>query len=126
MNTSILNAFRAKDTAETSEPDLHTRYLRADHVAWCEQNPTYVKSLASLNALRTQIQEIRRHVDEQESNSYTESETRERKGKVKDTENLEQDRRNFEALERRYLEWNDELASLAESLIDRPNVRQVT
>ena len=73
METAIFNACKSKDMADGPPRYLHTQYLRADHLARCEQNPTYTASLASLYSFAKQVEEIRSQIAAQELGSMSDT-----------------------------------------------------
>lgn len=121
METAIFNACKSKDMADGPPRYLHTQHLRADHLARCEQNPTYAASLASLYSFAKQVEEIRSQIAAQELGSMSELDRRSLT-KVKSVEDIEKDKQQCRELEQRIIKWDDELASLAEAILTKPKV----
>ena len=109
---------------EYSTPYLHIRYLTAHQQSLCEQNPTYCADLASLRALRENVEHIRSLLKAQDVGNKVHELSRDpsRKQRKQNTREIEKDKHQFEELERKMLMWDDELAGLAEGLVSKPKV----
>lgn len=106
--------------ARSTLPHLHTHYLYRDQQALCLRNPTYATKLASLEHLYQQVIDLNRAIAKQEA----------QEGRLpggvglSEAERLqypvEMARKERDLLERNLLEWDDELAGLAEFLLAKP------
>ena len=108
---------------EHSPPYLHTRYLSVDQQARCEQNPTYASQLANLCELHVEVHRIRGLLSAQEVGKLPEFAGKpKRRRPTKDPEEVEKDKEALKELEQKMLDWDDELAGLAEALLNKPKV----
>ncbi|KAK5125021.1 hypothetical protein LTR85_001212 [Meristemomyces frigidus] len=96
---------------EGNLPQLHSHHLTTSQQAYCEQNPTYLSRLATLKRLRTEIGHAQRML------GIGQHYTCASRSKVASW------RQELQALEERFVAWDDELASLAEALLGKPKFR---
>ena len=113
------------DSNDSSPPHLHTRYLSNVQQAQCQLNPTYRKGLDIVRRLRDKVQ-----LRQSEINAHEIAASPEFTGKVRKMHGswLSSEEGNKEvkelAEEERVLKvWDDQLAQLAEGLVERPKVR---
>ena len=127
LSAYIANSLTKMNMTEYSPPYLHTRYLTTAQQSFCEQNPTYSSRLADLRALRNEVEQIRGLIATQEKSTLpTFAErvktTKRRSREIGEPKVLEEERQALNSLERKMLEWDDELAGLAEALLCKPKV----
>ena len=137
-----LSSILAMDMAESSPPSLHTHYLSKAQQAFCSRNPTYRAPIAELHTLRNELQQIRGLLVVQEEGKLRKStrnslkknwrysrrkralqlrcEVEQESCAAEDALVTEEERPAYQELERRLLDWDDECALLAESLLCRP------
>lgn len=87
---------------------MHIHHLSTSQQAVCEHNPTYYARLATLKGLHHQIEGAQRmlvtgHTPTQASGKQ-----------------VTEWKRQLQELEYRFMDWDDELASLAEALLAKP------
>lgn len=87
-------------------PYLHTRYLSTEEQTYCRKNPTYA---AMLRTLRTMRKDLHRSRDWLGSGMLDLTAKR-----------YDKHRAELMCLERNLTDWDDEMASLAETLLQRP------
>ena len=107
-------------TSKNIPSPLHTRHLSSSAQAYCKQNPLYATRLAALQSLQYELHQVHRMIATREAGKLSTS------SKV-EAEPLESSvtseiRETLEASEALMVEWDAELAALAEALLGRPKV----
>lgn len=127
--------------AENSPTHLHTHCLSKAQQALCNKNPTYRARIADLHDINNELQKIQRLHSEQEAGKIpgsTKSSLMKKRRKSQrktlelqhevaaeamvfaEAQMLEEDRTAYQDLFGQLMEWDDECAALAESLLSRP------
>ena len=147
--TTLIASILTMNMTTSSPPYLHTNYLSNAQRALCNENPTYRARISDLHTLHKELQQLRGLLSTGEvgklpgSTSKRLKKGRGRRGRTAlqlqlDTElekvaaedgkvlEEEEDRAVYQDLERRMLQWDDECAALAESLLCRPKASLAT
>ena len=112
------------DSNDSSPPYLHTRYLSSAQQAQCQLNPTYRKGLDIVRRLRDKIQSRQSEINAHEiaaSPEFT-GKIRKRQGLWLSSEEGKKEVKELIEEERVLKIWDDQLAQLAEGLVDGPKV----
>ena len=128
--------------AEPTIPFLHTRYLSRCQQKACNKNPTYRGRLTGLHTIRNELHRLRDLLAVRETgelglmprNSLKKTlrlgardslalQLQQQRATQEEDALVKRIRADYQVQEQRMLEWDDQCAALAESLLAKPKVR---